>query len=156
MKFGANYIWHDFVPETTNSKFKNTDEEEQADTTTYHNGKAVKASEVSVYADDDWQIGPQLNVGIGLSYTLFALKEKEYHNIQPRLSVKYSPLSYLSFKAAYSRMSQCVHLLTSSPIALPTDLWVPITNEIEPETADQYSVGAYITVLTCWEFSVEA
>jgi outer membrane receptor for ferrienterochelin and colicin len=156
VKFGANYTWHDFVPETTNSKFKNTDEEEQADTTTYHNGKAVKASEVSVYADDDWQIGPQLNVGIGLSYTLFALKEKEYHSIQPRLSVKYSPLSYLSFKAAYSRMSQCVHLLTSSPIALPTDLWVPITNEIEPETADQYSVGVYSTVLPGWEFSVEA
>ena len=156
VKFGANYTYHNFVPETTNSKYKNTDEDEQADTTTYYKGMSVFANEVSVYADDDWQIGSQLNVGVGLSYTLFALKEKKYHNIHPRLSVKYSPLSYLTFKAAYSRMSQCVHLLTSSPLAMPTDLWVPITKDIEPETADQYSVGVYSTVLPGWEFSVEA
>jgi outer membrane receptor for ferrienterochelin and colicin len=156
VKFGANYICHDFVPETTSSRYKNTDEEERADTSTFHKGMSVMANEVSVYADDDWQILPNLNANIGLSYTLFALKERKYHNVQPRLSVKYSPLSYLSFKAAYSRMSQCVHLLTSSPISLPTDLWVPITKDIEPETADQYSVGTYCTVLPGWEFSVEA
>ena len=156
VKFGANYICHDFVPETTSSRYKNTDEEERADTSTFHKGMSVMANEVSVYADDDWQIMPNLNANIGLSYTLFALKERKYHNVQPRLSVKYSPLSYLSFKAAYSRMSQCVHLLTSSPISLPTDLWVPITKDIEPETADQYSVGTYCTVLPGWEFSVEA
>ena len=156
VKFGVNCTYHDFVPETTNSKYKNTDEETMADTANYHNGMAVKANEVSAYADDDWQIGPQLNVGIGLSYTLFALKDKEYLNVQPRLSIKYVPLDYLTFKAAYSRMSQCVHLLTSSPLAMPTDLWVPITNEIEPETADQYSIGAYYTALPGWEFSLEA
>ena len=156
VKFGASYICHDFVPETTSSRYKNTDEEEKADTSTFHKGMSVLANEVSVYADDDWQILPNLNANIGLSYTLFALKERKYHNVQPRLSVKYSPLSYLSFKAAYSRMSQCVHLLTSSPISLPTDLWVPITKDIEPETADQYSVGTYCTVLPGWEFSIEA
>ncbi len=156
VKFGANYTYHDFVPETTNSKYENTDVTERADTVSYNRGTAVKASEASAYIDDDWQLTSNLNVNIGLSYTLFKLKEKEYHNVQPRLSVKYSPLSYLSFKAAYSRMSQCVHLLTSSPIAQPTDLWVPITKDIEPETADQYSVGAYYTALPGWEFSLEA
>ncbi|MBR5958611.1 MAG: TonB-dependent receptor [Salinivirgaceae bacterium] len=156
VKFGASYTCHDFVPETTSSRYKNTDENERADTSTFHRGMAVMANEASAYADDDWQILPNLDVNVGLSYTLFALKERKYHNVQPRLSVKYTPLSYLSFKAAYSRMSQCVHLLTSSPISLPTDLWVPITKDIEPETADQYSVGAYCTVLPGWEFSVEA
>jgi hypothetical protein len=52
-------------------------------------------------------------------------------------------------------MSQCVHLLTSAPISLPTDLWVPITDKIKPETADQISCGVYFTKVKNWEFSVE-
>ena len=52
-------------------------------------------------------------------------------------------------------MTQCVHLLTSSPLAMPTDLWVPITEELEPEVANQYSLGAYYTKIPGWEFSIE-
>ena len=59
------------------------------------------------------------------------------------------------FKAGYSRMAQYVHLLTSTIIALPLDLWVPITKDIKPVTADHYSLGAYYDGLPGWEFSVE-
>jgi len=58
-------------------------------------------------------------------------------------------------KAAYSEMAQYIHLLTSMPIAMPTDLWVPITRNIKPERASQFSLGAYFTGLKGWEMSVE-
>ena len=52
-------------------------------------------------------------------------------------------------------MSQYVHLLSSSQISLPVDLWVPITKDIRPETSDQYSLGLYYTGIPGWEFSLE-
>ena len=52
-------------------------------------------------------------------------------------------------------MSQYVHLLSSMPIAMPTDLWVPVTKEIKPMQSHQYSLGGYYTGIKGWEFSVE-
>ena len=52
-------------------------------------------------------------------------------------------------------MSQYIHLLSSTPISMPTDLWVPVTSKIKPMQAHQYSLGSYYTGLPGWEFSVE-
>ena len=53
-------------------------------------------------------------------------------------------------------MAQYVHLLSSSTIALPTDLWVPVTKNIRPMRSDQYALGGYYTGIKGWEFSMEA
>ena len=52
-------------------------------------------------------------------------------------------------------MAQYVHLLSSAQIALPVDLWVPITKDIKPVTSDQFSAGVYYDGIKGWEFSVE-
>ena len=61
----------------------------------------------------------------------------------------------MAFKAGYSRMAQYVHLLSSANISLPLDLWVPITKDVPPVTANHYSVGIYYDGLPGWEFSLE-
>ena len=156
VKFGANYIRHNFEPETTTASYKEKEDNvTHADTTATNKGSAAFANEVSVYIDDDWKILDNLDLNIGLAHTIFNLKNRTYHNLQPRLSLKYDPLDFLTVKASYSRMTQCVHLLTSSPLAMPTDLWVPITEELEPEVANQYSLGVYYTKIPGWEFSIE-
>ena len=52
-------------------------------------------------------------------------------------------------------MTQYVHLLSSSNLSLPTDLWVPVTQKIRPMQACQFSIGGYYTGIQGWEFSVE-
>ena len=52
-------------------------------------------------------------------------------------------------------MNQYVHLLSSMPIAMPTDLWVPVTKKIKPMRSHQYALGGYYTGINGWEFSVE-
>ena len=52
-------------------------------------------------------------------------------------------------------MAQYVHLLSSTPLSMPTDLWVPITKDISPMYANQFSIGGYYSGLPGWEFSVE-
>ncbi len=156
IKFGGNYTYHNFVPETANSVYKTESGDDiPTDTSAVVRSTTIYANEVSFYVDDDWKLADNLNINVGVAYTLFALKSKKYHNFNPRLSVKYMLLDFLTIKASYSRMSQCVHLLTSSPIALPTDLWVPITDEIKPEVANQYGLGLYLTKWQGWEVSVE-
>ena len=61
----------------------------------------------------------------------------------------------VTLKASYTQMSQYVHLLSSMPIAMPTDLWVPVTKKIKPMRSHQYSLGGYYTGIKGWEFSVE-
>lgn len=52
-------------------------------------------------------------------------------------------------------MSQYVHLISSMPFAMPTDLWVPVTSKIKPMQAHQVSLGGYYTGIDGWEFSIE-
>ncbi len=48
-----------------------------------------------------------------------------------------------SFKASYARNTQYLHLLSNSTISMPTDLWIPSSNNVKPELADQYSIGYF-------------
>ena len=159
LKFGFNYIHHTFDPETSHTKIKSKSShnpETNVDTLIRKPGaKNVYANELSLYAEDDWKVSDFLHINPGFAYTLFAVGNKTYSNYQPRFSIKLSPTRDFSVKASYTRMSQCIHLLTSTPISMPTDLWVPITENIKPETAEQFSVGFYYTGLKMWELSLE-
>ena len=155
IKFGINYLYHDFAPETTSMRDKYNDKESSSDSTYSTTGKEIYAHELSLYIEDNWKLTDFLHVNPGFAYTVFSVEGKSYHNYQPRLSVKYIINSYWNVKASFTMMSQCVHMLSSTPIAMPTDLWVPITKDIKPEHATQYSVGAYCTRIKGYEFSLE-
>jgi hypothetical protein len=63
----------------------------------------------------------------------------------------------LSLKAAYARNVQNLHLLSNSTSGSPTDLWIPSSNNVNPEIADQFSVGYYRNFKdNLFEFSAEA
>ena len=62
----------------------------------------------------------------------------------------------MSLKFSYSLMSQNEHLLGNSGIGFPTDIWVPSTTNIKPETAIQYSFGIYSKLLNNCQITIEA
>lgn len=81
----------------------------------------------------------------------------EDYGVEPRLSVKYALNDRHSIKASYNRMRQYIHLIsnTNSPNAL--DIWTPSGPYLEPEIADQVSVGYFGTTNDHqFEFSVES
>jgi hypothetical protein len=62
-----------------------------------------------------------------------------------------------SVKASYDRNVQNLHLLSNSTSYDPTDLWIPSSNNVLPELADQVSVGYYRNFHhDGYEFSAEA
>ncbi len=66
-----------------------------------------------------------------------------YHNLEPRFSLNYRINEQSSVKASFMRLTQYVHLATSSSVSLPTDIWLPSSKDILPQSGDQYSLGYY-------------
>jgi len=157
IKFGAGYLYHDFKPEVESSRVRNKEEGHSADTTySSLSNSHIYANEISLYAEDNYDITPRLSINGGLHFSLFNVQNSSYASVQPRVSLRYQLKDDIVLKASYTKMNQYIHLLSSYTITLPTDLWVPTTNRIKPMRAHQYALGAYYTGIKGWEFSAEA
>ena len=152
VKYGAEYTWHDFRPDTffAASAVADIQIDDKLELGTHYFG-----SEASLYMEDNISLGGRFSLNPGLRLSWFHTQGQNYLSLQPRMSIKAALDNGLSFKAGYSRMAQYVHLLSTSAISLPLDLWAPITKDIPPISADHYSIGAYYDGLSGWEFSLE-
>ena len=157
IKFGAGYLHHDFRPEVATSKIQEKEDGITKQDTLYNSisNSTIQAHEVSAYIEDNFDIGSRLRINVGLHLSMFRVQKRNYFSAQPRVSARYQLTRHTALKASYTKMSQYIHLLSSTPISMPTDLWVPVTSKIKPMQAHQYSLGSYYTGLPGWEFSVE-
>ena len=157
IKFGAGYLHHDFRPEVATSKIQEKEDGITKQDTLYNSisNSTIQAHEVSAYIEDNFDIGSRLRMNVGLHLSMFRVQKRNYFSAQPRVSARYQLTRHTALKASYTKMSQYIHLLSSTPISMPTDLWVPVTSKIKPMQAHQYSLGSYYTGLPGWEFSVE-
>ena len=157
IKFGAGYLHHDFHPEVATSKIQEKEDGITKQDTLYNSisNSTIQAHEVSAYIEDNFDIGSRLRMNVGLHLSMFRVQRRNYFSVQPRVSARYQLTKHTALKASYTKMSQYIHLLSSTPISMPTDLWVPVTSKIKPMQAHQYSLGSYYTGLPGWEFSVE-
>ncbi|MEX0982793.1 MAG: TonB-dependent receptor [Bacteroidales bacterium] len=140
------------------------------------------AWEGGLFVEDEFNLGDRLAVSAGLRYTFFSqvgpyteylydetsllrdsivYPEGEslafYHHPEPRLSARYTLNSHTSLKASYMRLSQYVHLATSATVSLPTDIWLPSSRTIRPQTGDQLSFGYFRSSTdNRFEYSAEA
>jgi hypothetical protein len=81
---------------------------------------------------------------------------KNYFNLEPRFSISYQLTENSSVKFAYARTTQNLHLLSNSTSSNPTDVWIPSSNNVKPEIADQVSVGWFRNFKdNLYEFSTE-
>lgn len=68
---------------------------------------------------------------------------KTYLGLEPRLNFRYKLNSQSSIKGSYCRTRQNMHLLTTSSIGLPTDVWYMAGTHLKPQIADQFSIGYF-------------
>ncbi|UOQ67029.1 TonB-dependent receptor [Hymenobacter volaticus] len=141
IRFGGQYTLHSFRPGALTSKDNFSDLESQL-----KSGTRTMASEMGLYAEDDYRLTDRLKVNGGLRLNGFAVEGKFYSSVEPRVAARFLLTEDWALKASYARTAQFIHLLTNSGIGLPTDLWVPATNQIKPQRAQQVSVGAARTL----------
>ena len=155
VKFGGQYLFHLFTPETSSFREAWKDEWERYAFDTIIGKSRITASELMAYAEDDWRINDKLKVNLGLNLTGFAVQGKFYPSLQPRVSGRWLISDKLSAKFGYAYMTQYLHLLSNSSISLPTDLWVPVTAKIAPMTSQQVAAGLFYTLKDIVNLSVE-
>lgn len=152
LKYGVGVTYHTFEPGATQFESENLGEL----TPEFEFGsESIYATEFDAYVEDDWEINNFIKVNAGLHASGFLVNNVFYKSLQPRISMRYLVNKNLSVKASYSTMTQYIHLLSNSGIGLPTDLWVPATDSVPPQTAIQPAIGVAYTYKNKYEFSVE-
>ena len=153
IRFGATYIRHTFRPSITTIRYKEESSREPAVDTTFGD-KNIFTNEAAAYVEDNWSLARWLKVNLGVRYSLYDTDGRTYHSIEPRVSMRALITDDLSLKASWSKMSQAVHMLSNSNISLPTDLWVPATDKVEPMISYQTAAGIFYS-LGVVDFSLE-
>jgi hypothetical protein len=162
VKFGANYIYHVFVPSNASAKSGDV---------VFDVGKVLKeyAHDVAVYVNDEMECTDRLKISYGLRYTLFQqigpfdryVKDptrgvftdtityatgqnvKTYFHLEPRFSMRYVLDSVSSLKGSFTQIYQYIHLASMSTLTLPTDVWVPSSSVVKPQFGTESSFGYF-------------
>lgn len=66
-----------------------------------------------------------------------------YGGFEPRFSATYLLNETSSFKGSFSRNYQYIHLVSTSTTTTPIDVWLPTTDIVKPEIANQVSLGYF-------------
>ncbi|MEM6320979.1 MAG: TonB-dependent receptor, partial [Bacteroidota bacterium] len=143
IKFGAEAIHRTFRPGAFTLDHNSAhalDERGMIDSMISVNN-TVHSQEYAVYLEDNITFTDKLKGNIGFRGTLVSVQSKKYFSFQPRLSLKYTVNPTTRLSASVSKMMQPLHLLTTTGIGLPTDLWVPATSNVHPQLAWQGTLG---------------
>ncbi len=160
MKFGFNSLYHTFLPGSVT-----------AGPTSFANNFTIEhryALENAAYASAELKVTPELKLSFGLRFSSFSLMGpghiytydqngdiqdtavyksgafiKTFLSPEPRIAANLLLDETSSLKASYTRTSQYLHLLSNSVTTNPSDLWVPSSNNILPEHADQVDLGYF-------------
>lgn len=103
--------------------------------------KAIDVVESGVYVEDEMRIGSNIRANAGVRLSHFIDGDKSYLKPEPRVSASYLLPRNMALKASFASMNQYVHLLSNTGIGLPTDLWVPSTRNVPPQTSRQVALG---------------
>jgi TonB dependent receptor/CarboxypepD_reg-like domain/TonB-dependent Receptor Plug Domain len=159
IKFGGNFIKHNVLPGSVTAEKITTGIKPVQEKLFY---------ESALYASHEWKATDKFEIIYGVRASNIAIKGpgnffeynskgditkttkytkgqtvKTYFNVEPRLSLSYKLTDVASIKASYNRNVQNLHLITNTTSANPTDVWLPSSNIIKPEIADQVALGFY-------------
>lgn len=160
VRFGGSYTHHKFNPDVmelsmNSSETMDNDSVQTNDFNQTFGSKHILAHEYQLYAEDDIELTDVIKFNIGAGYAGFSVNNRYYNSLEPRLSARFLVTDELSVKTGYAYMTQYVHLLSNNVINLPTDLWVPVTDKVEPEHSHQWALGAAYSVDGLADFTLE-
>ncbi len=154
IRFGTSITHHRYDP----GAFQFEVQSDDIDFDTILGSQEAKSFEYTLYLEDEMSFGAfRANLGVHASGFKVRGNESEfYYSVQPRIGLRYLLNNDLAIKASFNTMAQYINLLTNESLSLPTDLWVPSTKRIRPQTAWQVAGGVAKTLWDEYEFSVEA
>lgn len=151
VRFGLRTQHNHFVP-----GIQEYDDDFQEDIPPSNVSRKVYTTGWALYLENERRaLDRRLYLNYGLNWSGWSVDKRHYTTLEPRLAASYLLRDSTYLEASVSRMSQFLHLLSGTNIGLPTDLWVPSTGEIGPETAWQYTLGLRKSLRYGWSISTE-
>lgn len=135
LKFGVDIVRHKVSPNIISTSGELADLLESSTT----QSKTAWESSAFSQLDGNWRTRWRWSAGLRISSVLGGTKN--YVNPEPRLALRYSLNDLTTVKASYSRMAQYLHRVSSAAVAFPTDIWYPVTGDVKPQRADQWSLA---------------
>jgi len=166
INFGVQSIYYDFNPGTLNPSSPDSNKKAIQ-------MESQQSLETGIYVSDQFQLFTNWHVDAGLRLSMFqALGPanvnlykpglpletlnltdtlhfdkgdvvKAFHNLEPRLGLRYEISPNASIKIGYNRIFQYLHLVTNTTAITPVDIWQPSGYYFKPQMADQFSVGYF-------------
>lgn len=124
-------------------------------TDTVMGGYNQQLSIAAAYVEDDFVLTRRLKANIGLRYALFAVPQKTYHSLEPRLSLRWLFRDDMALKLSYAHMAQGIHLLSSTNLVMPSDIWISIDKDIPMMKSDQWALGYNCEIAKGFDLSIE-
>ncbi|MGB0430422.1 MAG: TonB-dependent receptor [Bacteroidia bacterium] len=137
VKFGASVLNHGFRPNIVSTSG------DISDFLQNQQGDLILTQEYGLYITDDIEISDDLSLNLGTRISGSTTDSRLFAGLEPRLALKYTITKNHSIKANYSRMKQYMHRVSSSSVALPTDLWYPVTSNVLPQNSNQFALGYF-------------
>lgn len=140
LNFGASLINHQFRPNVVSTSGEITEY------LASKQGILMSTYETNFYVDVKHTISHRLKIDGGLSLPQSYVTSKTYAGVSPRCNLAYQLSDKQAIKLSISRMYQFMHRVSSSSMALPTDLWYPISKNIKPQIADQVAIAYNLNI----------
>jgi len=135
-KFGFNSIYHIYTP---NNETYHNDGTGYATIDSVFSSK-TKALENAIYIENHLRFNA-FTSNIGVRFSNYNVGAKNYNYVEPRIILNYIFREDFSIKYSFSRMNQYVHLLSYSGTGVPSDYWMPTTQNVKPESSIQHTLG---------------
>jgi hypothetical protein len=164
--FGVQSTYYDFNPGTLTPTTDQSDKK-------FIQMEVQQSIESGIYLSDQFDLVKKLHADVGARYSVFTAlgpgsvniyepdkpretiyqidtiqfgkgeKIKTYHNIEPRLGLRFDLQRDASLKFGYHRIYQYLHLITNTTAVTPVDIWQPSGYYFKPQKVDQVSLGYF-------------
>jgi hypothetical protein len=102
-----------------------------------------QSKEYVAYLEDDWRLGERIRLNLGFRLAMMDVGARHHYGWEPRMAVFWRIDPRWAFRASAGLNTQFLHLLSSSHFGLPTDMWAPSTEHIEPQRSWELAAGVH-------------
>lgn len=103
--------------------------------------------DVALYAEGEYRFLSRFQLNAGIRMTMLhapafsSYDAKTYIVPEPRAELSYMPSSISRFTFSYTQAAQSIHMLSTSSVGVPSDMWVPANALLEPSVMRQMALG---------------
>jgi outer membrane receptor protein involved in Fe transport len=107
----------------------------------FNSFQALESDELSAFVENEIRIGKKWMMRPGLHVSVYQFESDRFVIMQPRFYTSYRISRSHRFFFSYNKLAQHLHLVTSPYMGPNSDIWIPSTRILKPETSESFNLG---------------